>query len=134
MKLWSREALTLGGIYSVLSTPFLMLKTPMVEQIALSLFAMFIICMFLLYSPKFSLWIGKQTDNFPKLSYYLMSVGWLPYFLIIGPLAIFICAVVFSWNDNVLNRTIGVFNLICSWGLPFSLIVAYIRIKTKIRL
>ncbi len=134
MKLWSREALTLGGIYSVLSTPFLMPKTPMAEQIALSLFAMFIICMFLLYSPKFSLWVGKQTDNFPKLSYYLMSVGWLPYFLIIGPLAIFICAGVFTWDDDILNRTMSVFNLICSWGLPVSLIVAYIRIKTKIRL
>ena len=134
MKLWSREALTLGGIYSVLSTPFLMLKTPMAEQIALSLFAMFIICMFLLYSPKFSLWVGKQTDNFPKLSYYLMSIGWLPYFLIIGPLAIFICAGVFAWDDDILNSTMSVFNLICSWGLPVSLIVAYIRIKTKIRL
>ena len=134
MKLWSREALTLGGIYSVLSTTFLMLKSPMAEQIALSLFAMFIICMFLLYSPKFSLWVGKQTDNFPKLSYYLMSVGWLPYFLIIGPLAIFICAGVFTWDDDILNRTMSVFNLICSWGLPVSLIVAYIRIKTKIRL
>ena len=87
MKLWSREALMIGGIYSVLSAPFLILKTP---------------------------------------------IGWLPYFLIIGIFATFICAGVFSWNDNVLNRTIGVFNLICSWGLPVSLIVAYIRTKIKV--
>lgn len=106
-----------------------MLKAPMAEQIALSLFAMFIICMFLLYSPKFSLWVGKQTDNFPKLSYYLMSVGWLPYFLIFGPLAIFICAGVFAWDDDILNRTMSVFNFICSWGLMLSPIIAYIRAK-----
>ena len=132
MKLWSREVLMVGGIYSVLSTPFLILKTPMTEQINLFLFFMFIVCMFLLYWSKFSSLISKQTDNFPKLSYYLISIGWLPYFLIIGIIAISICAAVFSWSDNVLDRTIGVFNLICSWGLPVSLIVAYIRTKIKV--
>ena len=38
MKLWSREALMIGGIYSVLSAPFLILKTPLTEQIDLFLF------------------------------------------------------------------------------------------------
>ena len=33
MKLWSREALMIGGIYSVLSAPFLILKTPLTEQL-----------------------------------------------------------------------------------------------------
>lgn len=132
MKLWSREALMVGGIYSVLSTPFLILKTPMTEQIDLFLFFLFILCMLFLYWSKFSSLISKQTDNFPKLSYYLISIGWLPYFLIIGIFAIFICAGVFSWSDNILDRTIGVFNLICSWGLPVSLVVAYIRAKIKV--
>lgn len=124
MKLWSREALMVGGVYSVLSTPFLILETPVTEQINLFLFSMFIVCMFLLYWSKFSLLVSKQIDNFPKFSYYLMSIGWIPYFLIVGILIIFICAGVFSWNDDILDRTIEIFNLICSWGFPVSLVIA----------
>lgn len=131
MKLWSREALMVGGVYSVLSTPFLILETPVTEQINLFLFSMFIVCMFLLYWSKFSLLVSKQIDNFPKFSYYLMSIGWIPYFLIVGILIIFICAGVFSWNDDILDRTIEIFNLICSWGFPVSLVIAYLRAKIK---
>lgn len=133
MKLWSKESLMVGGIYSALSTPFLILDTPVTEQIELFLFSMFIICMFLLYWPKFSSLISKQTDNFPKLSYYLISVGWLPYFFIIGIVTVFICAGVFSWSDTVFDRTTNIFNLICLWGEPVSLIIAYIRTKIKIK-
>lgn len=133
MKLWSREALMAGGIYSVLSTPFFILETPVTERINLFLFSMFIVCMFLLYWPKFSLLVSKQTDKFPRLSYYLMSIGWLPYFFIIGITAIFICTGVFSWNDDILDKIIGIFNLICLWGLPVSLIIAYLRAKIKIK-
>lgn len=131
MKLWSRESLMVGGVYSVLSTPFLILETPITEQINLFLLFIFIACMFLLYWVKFSLLIRKQADRFPKLSYYLMSIGWLPYFFIIGITAIFICTGVFSWNDDILNKTIDIFNLICLWGLPGSLIIAYLRAKIK---
>lgn len=38
MKLWSKEALMIGGVYSVLSTPFLILKTPLTEQIGMFYF------------------------------------------------------------------------------------------------
>lgn len=133
MKLWSKESLMVGGIYSVLSAPFFMYKTSIAEQINIFLFSIFIICMFLLYWSRFSLLISKQIDIFPKISYYLMFIGWLPYFLIIGILVIFICAGIFSWNDDILDRTIGFFNLICSWGLPISLTIAYIQVKIKIK-
>lgn len=131
MKLWSREALMVGGVYSVLSTPFFILETPATEQINLFLFSVFIVCMFLLYWLKFSLLVRKQTDRFPRLSYYLLSIGWLPYFFIIGITAIFICTGISSWDDDILDKTIGIFNLICLWGLPVSLIIAYLRAKIK---
>lgn len=131
MKLWSKEALMVGGVYSVLSTPFFILETPATEQINLFLFSVFIVCMFLLYWLKFSLLVRKQTDRFPRLSYYLLSIGWLPYFFIIGITAIFICTGISSWDDDILDKTIGIFNLICLWGLPVSLIIAYLRAKIK---
>ena len=131
MKLWSKEALMVGGGYSGLSTPFFILETPATEQINLFLFSVFIVCMFLLYWLKFSLLVRKQTDRFPRLSYYLLSIGWLPYFFIIGITAIFICTGISSWDDDILDKTIGIFNLICLWGLPVSLIIAYLRAKIK---
>lgn len=133
MKLWSKESLMVGGIYSVLSTPFFMYKTSITEQINIFLFSIFIICMFLLYWSRFYLFISSLVRKFSRISYYLMSIGWIPYFLIVGIPIIFICAGVFSWNDNILDKTIGIFNLICSWGLPVSLIIAYIRVMIKIK-
>lgn len=132
MKLWSKESLMVGGIYSVLSTPFFMYKTSITEQINIFLFSIFVICIFLLYWSRFYLFISSLVRKFSRISYYLISIGWIPYFLIIGSLGIFICAGVFSWNDNVLDRTISIFNLICSWGLPVSLIIAYIRSRKPI--
>lgn len=131
MKLRSKESLMVGGIYSVLSTPFFMYKTSITEQINIFLFSIFIICMFLLYWSRFYLFISSLGRKFSRISYYLMSIGWIPYFLIVGIPIIFICAGVFSWNDNILYKTIGIFNLICSWGLPVSLIIAYIRVMIK---
>lgn len=111
---------------------FFMYKTSVTEQINILLFSVFIICMFLLYWSGFYLFISSLVRKFSRISYYLISIGWIPYFLIIGSLGIFICAGVFSWNDNMLDRMISIFNLICSWGLPVSLIIAYIRSRKPI--
>ena len=113
MKLWSKEALAIGGIYSVF------------------LFSIFIISMFMLYWPKFSLVVSNQTKKFPRILYYLMSIGWIPYFVIIGMVVLFIFIVVFSWQDNTIETTTNIFNLICSWGAPVSLVIAYVRVRNK---
>lgn len=131
MKLWSKEALAIGGIYSVLSTPFLIWQTPVTEQINMFLFSIFIISMFMLYWPKFSLVVSNQTKKFPRILYYLMSIGWIPYFVIIGMVVLFIFIVVFSWQDNTIETTTNIFNLICSWGAPVSLVIAYVRVRNK---
>lgn len=132
MKLYSKQALTVGGIYSVLSAPFFIFETSVTEKIDMFLFSIFIICMFLLYWSKFYLFIEKQTQKFPRISYYLISVGWIPYFVIIGIVGIvgiFMFAGVFLWQDNTLETVINLFNLICIWGFPVSLIIAYIRAR-----
>ncbi len=130
MKLWSKEALSIGGIYCVLSTPFLVLQTPITEKIGLFLFSIFIICMLLLYWPKFSLYIENKIKKFPNISYYLISIGWIPYFVIIGIICFIFLAAAFAWADDTIEKAGNIFNAICTWGAPVSLGIAYIRART----
>ena len=129
MKLWSKEALSLGGIYCVLDTSFLFLQTPITENIGLILFSIFIICMFLLYWPKFSLYIENQIKKFPNISYYLISIGWIPYFVIIGIVCFIGIAAAFAWGEDTIEKVANIFNAICIWGVPVSLSIAYLRAR-----
>ena len=63
MKLWSKEALVLGGMYGVLETPFTYLGF---EKIANILFVVFIWCMIKLCFNKTPKFIAKTIENYPK--------------------------------------------------------------------
>lgn len=80
MKLWSKEALLLGGLSGVLETPLSLLGFESISDI---LFLLFIICMLMLCFNKTPKFLSDFISNYPKTSYYLCAIGWIPYFMII---------------------------------------------------
>jgi len=126
MKLWSKEALVLGGVYGVLDTPFSLLNLELISEILLVAFIISAILLCFNKTPKFVTYI---TSQFPQTAYYLSSIGWIIYFAIIGLITIIVMAGIFEWPDNTLKDTMKIFNFICLWGIPFSLLIAFIREK-----
>lgn len=129
MKLWSKEALILGGVYGVLTTPFTYFHNQYFEQIHFVLLGLFVIFMFLNFFNKTPSFIYTFTKQHPILSYYLISIGWIAYFLILGIIFIPLLASVLEWNDAIIKEVTDIFDIICTYGGPFSLLVAFIKRK-----
>lgn len=123
MKLWSKEALVLGGIYGVLSTPCAYLG---LENIGIMLFFLFVVGVFLLFFNKMPESFSKTIKKYPQTSYYLASFGWIPYFVIIG-LVGFIASISFvEYSDDSINVLMNVFMQILNFGVPLSLVTAFV--------
>ena len=131
MKVWSKEAFLLGGIciYGVLSTPFTYFHNNISEQIFSLILALFIILMLFLCLNKVPSFITYILKQHPDLSYYLISIGWVAYFLIIGIVVLPVLAGIFEWQDTTIEKTTSIFNFICNWGILISLLVAFIKSK-----
>ncbi len=129
MKLWSKETLVLGGLYSVIGTPFAYIENNLVEQISsglLIIFFLFTIALCFNKTPKFiSLLINKH----PNISYYLASFGWIPYFMIIGFATIFIYVYFNDYTETSVTILEKLYIWILNLGFPFSLLIAFIRQK-----
>ena len=131
MKLWSKEALILGGVYGVLTTPFTYFHNQYFEQIHFVLLGLFVIFMFLNFFNKTPSFIYTFTKQHPILSYYLISIGWIAYFLIFGIIIIPLFASVFEWNDTDIKIVVDIFDFICTYGIPVSLLFAFIKARKK---
>lgn len=124
MKLWSKEALVLGGIYSVLDTPFILLKFEIASEI---LFGLFIVCAIILFLNKIPKFTSFVITQYPQTAYYLSAFGWIPYFMIIGIVVFVGMATAFEWTDNLIEKVGKFFDFVCVWGIPISLLTAYIK-------
>lgn len=84
MKLYSQEALFAGGVYTVLSYPPAYFQNPIAESFSFLLTGVFVILLFFLFFNKVPSVISHAFRQYPVLSYYLVSFGWVPYFMIAG--------------------------------------------------
>ncbi len=132
MKLCSKEALLWGGIYCVLATPLSYLDQE--GTVSAVLFLGFVVGMVLLCFNKVPKFIYYVINHYPRTSYYLMSIGWVPYFVFIGLVGIIAVASFFEWGEEMLNIVMKVFGYISAAGIPLSLLIAFVREKfCKIR-
>lgn len=124
MKLWSKEALLLGGIYGILETPFTYLKYEFITDI---LFIIFVCCAIMLCFSRTPKFISKTMNNYPNISYYLISIGWIPYFVISGLILFILSGFIIDYSESFLEL---VFNYLY-YTLPLlifaSLVSAFIR-------
>ena len=129
MKLWSKEALVLGGIYSVLSTPFVYGHKAVLEQISSILLIIFIICAIMLCFNKIPKFITYILNKYPKIAYYLAAFGWIPYFTIVAVVGLFISAYFIEYDENNIEWWFKIMHYVLELGIPVSLIIAFVRQK-----
>lgn len=128
MKLWSKEALVLGGIYGVLETPLSLLGFESITDI---LFLLFIVGGLMLCFNKTPKFLSNFISNSPKTSYYLCAIGWIPYFMIMTTI-IFLGSTYFvSYSEEFIVHFLFSLAYI-SLGMTFiSLTIAFVRKTTR---
>lgn len=97
MKLWSKDALVLGGIYGVLDTPFSILGF---EAISNGLFWLFVGSALMLCFNKTPKYLSLFIAEYPKTSYYLASFGWIPYMMILTTITLLGSSFFIAYTEN----------------------------------
>lgn len=134
MQVISKEALVLGGLYSVLATPFYLIDNKYLEKIGLTIGIVFILSLILLYNNKFLNFVRHKIQLHPDISYYLTAIGWVIYFMFAGIICIPVISVILNLQDNTVETVMSIFSFICNWGIPVSLILAFTKRKLIRRL
>ncbi len=128
MKLLSKEALVLGGVYGVVDAPFTIIGLDIITDI---LFVAFIICIIMLCFNKKPLFLAKIMANYPKTSYYLSSIGWIPYLTWIVILGLTISFYYFGLLAIQLKQQLWYLGIFDISAVILSLSIAMIRTQTN---
>lgn len=126
MKLWSKEALVLGGIYGVLDTPFSLLGFETISNVLFGLFIGSALMICFNKMPKYLSWFIPQ---YPKTSYYLASFGWVSYLMMITTIAFLGSTYVITYTENfVVSFLYGTVYIGLILAL-ISLIIAFVKAR-----
>ena len=96
---------------------------------AIVFFFVFVACMLGIYSNKVPKFINEVIENYPKVAYYLASIGWIPYFAMIGIVGFVGLGYFIEYSDDVIEMLIKLYVWILNLGVPVSLIIAFLRQK-----
>jgi len=128
MQLYSKQALVLGGLYTLLLYACGFLHMDFVIGFLNIIFFVSLIMLCCDERPRF---VTMFIKKFPLSAYYVSSFGWLPYLWIVGFFALLWSAMfaeTSSWVDTVL---VDAFDYTAIWGIPVSLLAAFIRLKAN---
>ena len=75
-------------------------------------------------TPKF---ISKTIENYPNISYYLVSIGWIPYFVILGTILFILSGFIIDYSENFLELVFKYLYYILPLLIFASLIIAFIK-------
>ena len=124
MKLYSDEALCLGGIFSVMSAPFIYAG---IESVALILLFAFVVLMFGIVFNKVPFFVTYIINNHPKITYYLSAIGWIPYFTIAYPVALIAICAFCDFSDTASEFWFNIYVWTLNLGAFISLLIAFIK-------
>ncbi len=77
-------------------------------------------------TPKF---ISKTIENYPNISYYLVSIGWIPYFVILGTILFILSGFIIDYSESFLETVFSYLYYILPLLIFVSLIIALMRKK-----
>lgn len=117
MKLYSKEAMLLGGLYTVLAIPFTYLN----ESISGILLLLFIGLAITLCFNKKLRFLERMISGYPKISNYLSSIGWYPYIFIIFTVSFIASGYFFDYQDDSIEKVFSIFDYGTSILLVISL-------------
>ena len=85
MKICKKELLLLGGIYQVLAIILNFFNNEIALTMSAILYILFWVAVLFMSMSFISTWefVHKTNHHFPKLSVFLASIGWIPYFSVI---------------------------------------------------
>ena len=75
-------------------------------------------------TPKF---ISKTIENYPNISYYLVSIGWIPYFVILGTILFILSGFIIDYSENFLELVFNYLYYILPLLIFISLVSAFIK-------
>ena len=130
MKSWSKEALVLGGIYSVLDTPFSLLGFEMISNVFFGLFIGSALMLCFNKTPKYLSWF---ITRYPQTSYYLASFGWVPYVMMLTTIAFLGSSYLITYTENFAVSFLYSIVYVGLFLSLISLIIAFVKMrKTKL--
>lgn len=131
MKLWSKEALVLGGMYGVLDTLFSLLGFELISNVV---FLSFIVCAVMLLFNKTPKFISFIINKYPQTAYYLIAIGWVPYVIIILCFTMVGSHLLIGYADAMLGYLLFALVVFALLATIISLMIAYAKAeKTKRR-
>ena len=85
MKICKSELLLLGGMYQILAFILSYIDTPLADATLGILYIMFWIAVLAMSLSIINTWgfVHRTNEAFPKISVFLASIGWIPYFSVI---------------------------------------------------
>ena len=126
MKLLSKEALVLGGMYGVIDAPFSIIGSEFITDI---LFMAFIICAIMLCFNKKIPFLVQVIDGYPKTSYYLSSIGWIPYLTWVIVLGLIVSFYYFGLSAGQLKHQLVYLGVFSISAAVLSVIIAFVRAR-----
>jgi hypothetical protein len=99
MKICRSELLLMGGMYQILAFIIAMFSSEISFAMNGVLYVLFWAAVFALSFSFVSSWgfVYKMNDNFPRLSVFLASIGWIPYFSVLYALI--------TWGVDTMTST-----------------------------
>lgn len=116
MKMCKSELLLLGGMYQVLAFILAMFNTEFAYATGGVLYILFWVAVLALSMSFVASWgfVHRMNENFPKISVFLASIGWIPYFTVIYAILTMLTDYMVTGNDSVtvfLNNYMPVYDV-----------------------
>ncbi len=110
------ELLLLGGMYQVLAFILAMFNTEFAYATGGVLYILFWVAVLALSMSFVASWgfVHRMNENFPKISVFLASIGWIPYFTVIYAILTMLVDYMVTGNDSVtvfLNNYMPVYDV-----------------------
>ena len=132
MKLCRNELLLMGGMYQILAFVFALFNTELSVAMIGVLYVLFWVAVLTMSMALIPSWgfVHKMNDMFPKISVFLASIGWIPYFAVFYALLTYTVDFFVNGSDSVtayLNNFMPVFDVYMA-AIVLSLLYATYRV------
>lgn len=135
MKICKSELLLLGGMYQVLALILGMFNNEFVYAMGGILYILFWVAVLFMSLSVVSSWgfVHKMNESFPRISVFLASIGWIPYFAVIYAVVSMVVDYIVTGSDSVtvfLNNYMPVYDVYMAL-IVFSLLYAAYKVFYK---
>ena len=103
MKICRNELLLMGGMYQVLAFVFALFNTEISLAMLGVLYVLFwvaVLAMSVALVPSWA-FVHKMNDTFPKISLFLASIGWIPYFAVFYAILSYVVDLFVNGSDSI---------------------------------